>query len=190
MTFARLRAVDLLAMLAALALLFVMALDWYSTKEGQDLRLQERRLDRVQQGGNSDLPQVRQETRAAAEDQERNAWQEDRFVDRLILMVLLLTVILAVAAGCLRAAGRRFEPPWTPSAFAALAAATGALLVAYRIAQAPGDDRFAVIEIGPPLAVVVLVALGFCAASALRNEEAGRAFRELPPPQAREHPAG
>ena len=190
MTFARLRTVDWIAMLAALALLFVTATDWYSTVFGQEARRIERLSEDPPGGLSGEIPRkTNEEARFAAEQEERNAWQADAAIDRLILLVLLAAVILAIGAGFLRATGRRFEPPWTPSALAALAAAIGAVLVTYRIIQEPGLDAGSTVQAGAPLAVAVLGVLAFAGARALKNEEEGHPFRELPQPAPPEKPA-
>ena len=180
MTFERLRRADWAAFAAALALLLVTGLDWYSTKQGEDAR---NTIDRVE-----DLPPVaedrdeaREDAQALAEREEDNAWQADAAIDRLILLFVLATVATAIAAAFLRAAGRRFEPPWTPSALAAIGATLTALLVAYRIVQEPGLDAASTVKIGAPLATVVLALLAFASARGLQAEERGDPFREVRP---------
>jgi hypothetical protein len=179
-TFARLRTADWVAMVAALALLLVMAADWYSTARGEAAREVEENTEGTFGGqAGQDISDVNEEARATAEGEERNAWQADGAVDRLILVVLLATVGLALAAGCLRAAGARFEPPLTPSALAAIGAGVAALLVIYRILQEPGLDAASTVEAGAPLAVVALGVIAFACSRALKNEEEGAPFREL-----------
>src|SRR4051794_19796606 len=186
MTFQRLRVADWIALLAAIALLFTMALDWWSTPQGQEAR----RIERLNQPkgalGGEVAREVQSEARLAAQKAERNAWQQDGGIDRVILLALLLTAGLAVAAAFFRAAGRRFEPPWTPSSITALAAVVGALLVAYRILQEPGLDEATVVRAGAPLAVAVLGVIAFASAAGMKAEEEGRAFRE---PRRRPEPA-
>ena len=53
------------------------------------------------------LEDIREDARFAAESQERNAWQADGAIDRVILAGLLATIVLAIAAAYSRAAGRR-----------------------------------------------------------------------------------
>ena len=184
MTFARLRTADWVAMVAALALLLVMALDWYSTALGDEAR----RIEKNTQGplpgeAGQDLRQYNEDARSVAEGQEHNAWQADALIDRVILLSLLATVGLAIAAGFLRAAGRRFEPPLTPSALAAMAAGATALLVTYRIIQEPGLDEASTVKAGAPLAVIVLGLIAFACSRGLKHEEEGAPFRELPAPK-------
>ena len=184
MTFARLRLADWVAILAALALLLVMATDWYSTAKGEEARRVEGLSEQAVPGAGGEVErQVNEDARFIAESQERNAWQADGGVDRAILIVLLVTAVLTVGAGFLRAAGRRFDPPLTPSALAAIAAAAGALLVTYRILQEPGLDDVSTIKAGAPLAVLVLGAITLACARGLKREEEGTQFRELPKPR-------
>jgi hypothetical protein len=186
-TFARLRTADWLAMIAALALLMVMAADWYSTVEGDQARKIEHSIPSNTPGeAGQDLRDYKNDARVVAESQERNAWQARGLIDRVILIVLLAAVALAIAAGFLRAAGRRFEPPLTPSALAAIAAGVGALLVTYRIVQEPGIDSFSTVKAGAPLALIALGALAFADSRALKHEEEGEPFRPLPEPAASE----
>src|SRR3954470_5431421 len=122
-TFARLRTADWVAMIAALALLLIMAADWYSTTLGDEARdVQKNTQGNFKGEAGQDIRDANQDARTIAEGQERNAWQADALIDRVILLTLLATVALALAAGFLRAAGRSFEPPLTPSALAAVAA--------------------------------------------------------------------
>lgn len=180
MTFERLIAADGVAMVAALALLFVMAADWYSTAGGDEARRIERFTEpRGALGG--EIPrEVDRRARAVAEGSEKNAWQLRGAIDRVTLGGLLLTVVLALAAAFLRAAGRRFAPPWTPSAIAALSASLTALLVAFRALQQPGFDEATTVKSGVPLALVALGVLALSCARALRCEGAGTAWRDPP----------
>jgi drug/metabolite transporter (DMT)-like permease len=183
MTFERLRLADWVALAAALLLLFVMATDWYTTSQGEAARRAQHQLSDTPKTGEAgeDLQSVKRDAREQAEENEKNAWQASGAIDRLILLALLATAGLAVAAAFFRAAGRGFEPPWTPSALAALAALLSVLLVTYRILQEPGIDDFSTVKAGPPLALIVLGVLALGAAFAMRAEEAGTAFREPAP---------
>jgi hypothetical protein len=177
--FARLQRADAVAMLAALALLFVMAVDWYTTAAGEEARrVEEFTQPEGAEGGELER-RVDEEAGIIAEGEERNAWQQDGAIDRLILLGLLLSVAFALGAGFLRAAGRRFEPPFTPSSLGALAAAFAALLVTYRIWQEPGFDEFTTVKPGAPLAILVLGVLALALATAYRGEESGRAWERM-----------
>ena len=181
MTFARLRMADWVAIVAALALLVVMAADWYSTKLGEEARqVQQNTRGNFAGEAGQDIHDTNQEAKHIAEGEERNAWQADALIDRIILLSLLATVALAIGAGFLRAAGRRFELPFTPSALAAVAAGVSAVLVIYRIMQEPGLDAASTIKAGAPLAVVALGLIALACSRALKHEEEGQPFRELP----------
>jgi hypothetical protein len=159
------------AWLAALALLLVTAMDWYSTKAGEEAR----RIERISQprgalGGEIER-RVRREATERAESQEKNAWQAHAFVDRAILALILTTVTAAIAAAVMRASGRTVAPPLAPSAFAGILALAAAALVAYRLVQKPGLDVAATIKPGAPIALGLLGVLALAAASALRAEQ-------------------
>ena len=178
MTFERVPAADVVAMALALALLFVMALDWYSTTAGEEARRIERFTQPRGALGGEVSREIEERARASAEDAEKNAFQVTGAADRLILAGLVATVVLALAAGFLRAGARRFEPPLTPSALAAVCACTTALLVVVRMIQQPGLDAGTTVKPGAPLALVVLGLTALSCVMALRAEEAGTAWRE------------
>jgi peptidoglycan/LPS O-acetylase OafA/YrhL len=164
-TFARLRPADWVVFVAALALLFTTAPDWYSTTRGEEARqIQE-------QAGNSDAPERREvesDAAALAEAQERNAWQEDGLLDRIILIALLATTALGVAAAFWRASGRGSDGLGA-FGFAGMAASITALLVLYRIIQEPGFDELTTVKIGAPLALAVLGVMAFACATSVRE---------------------
>jgi peptidoglycan/LPS O-acetylase OafA/YrhL len=164
-TFARLRPADWVVFVAALALLFATAPDWYSTTRGEETRqIQE-------QAGNSDAPERREvesDAAALAEAQERNAWQEDGLLDRIILIALLATTALGVAAAFWRASGRGSDGLGA-FGFAGMAASITALLVLYRIIQEPGFDELTTVKIGAPLALAVLGVMAFACATSVRE---------------------
>ena len=176
-----------LALLAALALMFVMALDWYTTKQGEEFR----RIQQDAQDVQTEDPRIQEaEERAgeAAEGQERNAWQADGAIDRLILLVLLGTVLATAAASLLRAGGRRFEPPFTPIAGAAALAVLAELLVAYRIVQEPGLDEATEVTFAPPLALLCLALIVIGGFRAMKVEEEEPAAEEPAPAEPSEPP--
>jgi hypothetical protein len=161
-TFTRLRLADWVAFLAALALLFALAADWYSTKGGEQARQFEQSTPSRGEGA-----ELADDAAATAESAERNAWQADGGIDRVILVGLLATVALAVCAAFMRAAGR--GPGFT--ALAGLAAALTALLVLYRMLQEPGTDDVTTVQAGAPLALAVLGVLALACAMSLRAED-------------------
>jgi len=173
-TFARLRAADWVAFLAALALLFVTAADWYSTKGGEQARQFERSAPTQGEGA-----ELADDAAATAEGEERTAWQADAGIDRVILVGLLGTAALAIYAAFARAAGRRYARGLSPTAWTGLAAALTALLVVYRVIQEPGLDEITTIQFGAPLALSVLGVIALACAMSVRAEDAGSEFRDV-----------
>jgi peptidoglycan/LPS O-acetylase OafA/YrhL len=168
-TFARLRPADWVVFVAALALLFTTAPDWYTTKAGEEARkIQEQARPEEDQPTGQVQTEVQQDAGALAENEERNAWQEDGLLDRIILLCLLATAALGVVAAFWRAAGRESSGI---GAFgvAGLAACATALLVLYRVLQEPGFDETTVVKVGAPLALGVLGVMAFACAAALRE---------------------
>lgn len=178
MSFARLLRADRVAMAAALALLLIMALDWYSTASGEEARRIEAISEPSGGAGGQVEREVQEDARLIAEGEERNAWQVPGAFDRLILIGLLATIALAIAAAYLRAAARRFEPPLTPSALAAVAATVTAVAVACRTLQEPGLDEATTVEAGAPLALIALGVIALAARSAMGAEDNGTAWAE------------
>jgi hypothetical protein len=177
-TFERLIGADVLAMLTALALLFAMSADWYSSREGEEARRIERATEPRGAAGGEVSRGVEERARIRAEEEERNAWQLRDPLDRVILVALLGTALLALGAGFLRAAGRRFDPPWTPSALAAMLAFPSALLVGFRMLDQPGPNAATTVKSGAPIALVLLGLLVLACARAVRAEDAGTVWRE------------
>jgi hypothetical protein len=155
-SFRRLTPGHALALVAALALLLAMAPDWYTDKAGE----QDREFQRNAAPSLSTQTDkgVAADNAQAAQTHEKNAWQAPGAIDRVILIGLLATVVIAIAAAYLRAAGRRR----TPSELAALTGLVTAALIAYRIIQPPGLNEAAVVKWGAPagLVCVGLVTLG------------------------------
>lgn len=169
MTFARLRAADWVAFIAAIALLFVMALDWYSTVAGEEARRIEGLSDPVGALGGEVNRQVQADARVSAEAAEKNAWQVGGTIDRVILAGLLATTVLGVLTAFGRAGGRAGDGRAFPlGAVAALVASVTALLVLYRMLQEPGLDESTVVKAGAPLALVVLGVFALASAISLR----------------------
>lgn len=178
MTFARLRPADWVVFVAALALLFTTAPDWYSTKAGEAARqFQEQAKAEEGQPTGQIQAEAEHDAGALAESQERNAWQEDGTIDRVILVALLLTAALGVFASFWRASGRETRG-LGPYGLAGLGACVTALLVLYRILQEPGFDEITTVQIGGPLALGVLGVYAFAAATSLREEPLARDGQE------------
>ncbi|MFL5781490.1 MAG: hypothetical protein ACJ760_09270, partial [Thermoleophilaceae bacterium] len=124
----------------------------------------------------------------AAENHEKNAWQASGAIDGVIVIALLATAVLGIAAAFIRAAGRDVGPP-SPSALATIAGLIACALVAYRIFQPPGLNEAAVVKIGAPLSLVVVGALAIFARSAAAAErEASAAVAAAPPDAAQQEP--
>ena len=167
MTFARLRPADWVVFAAALALLFTTAPDWYSTQAGEAARtIEEQARPSEDQPTGQVQTEVEESAGALAESKERNAWQEDGAIDRILLISLLVTAALGVLAAFWRASGREAGAVFGA---AGLAACVSALLVLYRILQEPGFDEVTVVKVGAPLALGVLGVMAFACASALRE---------------------
>jgi hypothetical protein len=168
--FARLRLSDWVVFIAALALLFTTAFDWYSTEAGVEARKIEENA-RPQEGEPSGQAeaQVEREAGALAESKERNAWQEDGTIDRVILIALLVTAALGVLAAFWRASGREARG-LGPYGWAGISACITALLVLYRILQEPGFDELTTVQAGAPLALGVLGVFAFASATSLRED--------------------
>lgn len=177
MTLERLTRGHVVAAVAALALLLVMAMDWYGSRQADQARDVTTSLGTGgAESGEAGRAAKEDADRIIARD-EKNAWQTNALIDRVLLAVLLLTVFLPLLAAALRAEGRRFEPPWTPSAFAAISAAVAGLLVAYRIVQEPGANAATTVKIGPLLALFMLTGVALGAASAFQKEADYAAMR-------------
>lgn len=179
MNFARLQRSDAIALIAALLLLLVMALDWYSTVAAENARRTEEITEPSGATGGEVGRAIDERARETAEEGEKNAWQADGAIDRVILVVLLVAYALAILSAFVRAAGKRLEPPWTPAALGSAVAGLGGALIAYRIWQEPGLDAATTIQSGAPLAIVVLAILSLALATAYRNEESGAAWKRM-----------
>jgi hypothetical protein len=190
--FERLARGHVVAAVAALILLLVMAMDWYGSHAAD---LAHQIGDSAQTSG----AQAGEAGRALKQDadqiiarDEKNAWQEKGTLDRVLLVLLLLSVFLPLYAAAHRAAGRRSTPPFTPSAVAAVVAALTGLLVAYRIVNEPGSDAVTTVKIGAPLGLIALFAIGLGAASAFQGEANWAEMRRAasaPRPEPEDQPA-
>jgi hypothetical protein len=170
LTFARLRVADWVVFIAALALLFTTAFDWYSTVSGDEARrIQEQSRPEEGEPSGQIQSEVERDAGALAESKERNAWQEDGTIDRVILICLLVTAALGVLAAFWRASGREARG-LGPYGWAGLMACVSALLVLYRVLQEPAFDELTTVKIGAPLALGVLGVFAFAAATSLRDE--------------------
>jgi hypothetical protein len=189
MSFARLRLVDWVAFLAALALMFAMALDWYTTQQGAELR-RDAGLAISGAATHGQGPDLKGAYNTAANGFEKNAWQERATIDRIILVMLLVAAAAAVIAAFARAAGRRFKSPVTPSAVASIVGTVAAVLLLYRIIQPPGWNPGAVVKLGAPLGLLCVAVLAIAERIATRYERDGTAWSRVEPkPDAGSAPA-
>lgn len=169
----------LLAGVAALALLFVMALDWYGTATGDEARRIESITDEPSgaEGGEIDR-RLNEDARFVAEREEKNAWQADATIDRVLLGVLLATIALALLTAFTRWMGGKPTKGVGPAGLTAVLATVGAMLVAYRIVQEPGLDAATHVKLGAPLALLPLAVIALGMSSALRADETEPATEE------------
>jgi hypothetical protein len=169
MTFLRLNRGEVLAMIAALALLLVMAMDWYTTKAGEQARDV---ASKVQPQVNVEtVPSESKKLNAFADTQEKNAWQASGLIDRIILIALLAAVVTALVAAWAKAAGKSIGPP-SPSALASVFGLLACVLIVYRILQPPGLNAAAVVKAGAPLGLLCVGLLAFGSRVAVRDERA------------------
>lgn len=180
MSFARLRLADWVAFAAALALLLVMATDWYTTKQGAEFR-RDSGLAISGAATHGQGPDLKGAYNQAANKLEKNAWQEHAVIDRLIAIALLVAVVAALVSAFARAAGRRFSSRITPSAVASVAAAAGVLMIAYRILQPPGWNPGAVVKVGAPLGLLCVAVIALAERVAVHYERDGTAWSRAEP---------
>ena len=161
-----------IALVGALALLLVMAMDWYSSATGDEARRIEEQTENSSgaEAGEVDR-RLNEDAREIAEDEEKNAWQADALIDRIILVLMLLAILFAVLTAIARAAGGKPTKGIGPAGAAALCAAVAAALVAYRIIQEPGLDSATNVKAGAPLALIGLAMIALGSSSALRADE-------------------
>jgi hypothetical protein len=155
-----------IALVGALVLLLVMAMDWYSTKQGDAAREVQRNAENI-----PELSEEEEDAESIAEGEEKNAWQADALVDRILLALMLGAAVMAILTAITRASGGKPTGGLGPAGLAALLAAAAAVLVAYRIIQEPGLDEGTTVEAGAPLALLALAMIGLGSSSALRADE-------------------
>ena len=161
-----------IALIGALALLIFMAMDWYSTAQGDEARRIESITDNPSGAEAGEIDRrLNEDARAAAEEAEKNAWQADAVIDRLILGVMLAAILLAALTAITRAAGAKPTEGLGPGGLAALFATGGAVLVAYRIIQEPGLDAGTSVKAGALLALLALGTIALGSAYALRADD-------------------
>jgi hypothetical protein len=166
------RAGHLIAGVAALALLFVMAMDWYGTVTGDEARRIESITDEPSgaEGGEIDR-RLNEDARFVAEREEKNAWQANGTIDRVILGLMLATILMAIVTAFTRWMGAKPTKGIGPAGLTAILATITAMLVAYRIVQEPGLDVATHVKAGAPTALILLAVIALGMSSALRQDE-------------------
>jgi hypothetical protein len=178
-SFERLTKGDALAWVAALGLLLVTAIDWFSTQLGDAARQIQHDVNVPNGPVGSEIPStIKQQAALVAQAQEKNLWQLHGGIDRLMLIVILAAALCAAFAAAMRVAGHRYRGAFTPSAAAALLSGFGALLVLYRLVNQPGDNQVATVKSGPWLSFVALGLLCLGASLAWRAERDGSAYKD------------
>ncbi len=161
-----------IALVGALALMLVMAMDWYSTAQGDEARRIESITDNPSGAESGEIDRtLNEKAREVAEGEEKNAWQADALIDRILLGLMLAAIVLAVLAAVTRAAGAKPTKGLGPAGLAALFATAGAVGVAYRIIQEPGLDQGTNVKAGALLALVALAMIALGSAYALRADD-------------------
>ena len=166
-----------IALVGALALMLVMAMDWYSTEQGDEARRIESITEDPPGAESGEIDRrLNEDARFVAEDEEKNAFQPDALIDWILLGLMLAAIVLAALTAITRAAGARPTQGLGPGGLTALFATAAALLVAYRIIQEPGLDAGTNVKAGAPLALIALamIALGSSAALKADAEEADK----------------
>lgn len=170
MSASRLTRWHVIALLAALLVMLFSAIDWWSTDAGEDLR-RTQGLAQPEPGEGPEQQQfdrdVQDQASVGAEELERNMWQPEGALDRVVQLLALAAVITALGAVALRLAERRGPPVTAIAASVAMLAALAIAIDVVRTGNEPGGQ----IEIGAPLALVALGALAFGAARAARREQ-------------------
>jgi hypothetical protein len=161
-----------IALAGALALLLVMAMDWYGTATGDEARRIERLTENPSGAEAGEIDRrLNEDARFVAEREEKNAWQADALIDRIILGALLASILLAVLTAFARASGAKPTKGVGPAGLTAVVAAVASILVAYRIVQEPGLDQATHVKLGAPLALLALGLIALGMSSALRADE-------------------
>jgi hypothetical protein len=174
-TFYRLRIPDMVAFVAALALMVVMATTWYTTAAGAEYR-RDAGLAISGAATHGQGPDLKHAYNQAASALEKNPWQEHALIDRLILIALLVAAAAALVSGFARAAGKRFDSKLTPAAVASYAAAAAVLMLGYRILQPPGWNPGAVVRVGAPLGLLFVAVIALAERVAVHYERDGTEF--------------
>ena len=166
------RAGHAIALVGALALLLFMALDWYSTEQGDEARRIESITDNPSGAEAGEIDRrLNEEARFVAEREEKNAWQADAVIDRVLLGLMLAAIVLAALTAVSRAAGAKPTQGLGPTGLTALFATVAALVLAYRMIQEPGLDAGTNVKAGALLSLLALAAIALGSSYALRADD-------------------
>jgi hypothetical protein len=159
---------------AGLALLVVMASDWYATVFADRLRRDERLA--ATGGILSGEPgrALKREIPPVAEELEKNAWEAFWGFDLAlaVLVLLVAAVVLGVGAAYARAGAIELNAPFGLSAVAAVTGLLAAAALTIRLIDQPGYDDVTTVRPGAPLGLALLGLLVLGAARAARVEQA------------------
>lgn len=162
-----------MAGIAALGLLLVtVGMDWYGTTQGDEAREIEEQTEGASGAESGEIQRNVHERAAEVADRETDkAWEADGLIDRVILVLLGATIVLAVVTWFTRSLGGRPTKGLGPAGACALLASVTAVLVAYRIIQEPGFDDATTVKAGPVVALLLLAAIAIGSSWALRDDE-------------------
>ena len=179
MSFRRLDRWHWLMAAAALALLLVMASDWYATKFADSLRRDEGLT--VTGGALSGEPgrALARDIPTAAERLEQNAWQAYWAPDLGLLVLLLLVgaVLAGVGAAYARAADLKIDVLGGASTIVAGVGILAIVGVLLRLVDQPGFDEITTVRGGAFLGLLALGVLVFAASRAMKAERSTAASR-------------
>lgn len=175
MSFRRLDRWHWLMGISALALLLVMASDWYATKFADSLRRDEGLA--VTGGALSGEPGRALQSRIpeVAERLEQNAWQAYWAPDLGLLVLLLLVgaVVAGVGAAYARAADVRVDVRGAGASTIVAGVGTLAIVgVLLRLVNQPGLDEITTVRGGAFLGLLALGVMVFAASRAMKAERA------------------
>ncbi len=161
-----------IALGGALLLLLVMAMDWYTTVQGEEARRIEEITDNPSGATAGEIDRRLNEDAGVIADRETDkAWEADAVIDRIILGFLIATILLAILVWLTRAMGGKTRSTGLgPVALCALFATGSAVLVAYRIIQEPGLDAGTHVKAGPVIALFLLGGIALGTAQGLRAD--------------------
>ncbi len=159
--------------LAALGLLLVtVGVDWYGTAQGDEAARIEEQTEDAPGAEAGEVPRAQNERAGEVADRETDkAWEADGIIDRVVLVLLAATILLAVVTWFVRSLGAAPTPGLGPAGLTALLATGAAVLVAYRIMQEPGLDSATNVKTGPLIALFLLAAIALGSSAALRADD-------------------